>query len=122
MAQQLRRTYHFPLSLLRGVEAMGSVGDNFQCPVCFRTGKGGYHIDGFSSLVRTEGDHNCLDAVSERKWASAAEYRMLSLQHVFHNHQQWNCLPVEARLRVACNFAPNGEVATSSVAAPMAVD
>ena len=96
---------------------MGSVGDNFQCPVCFRRGKGGYHIDGFSLLVCTEGDHNCLSALLERKWASVAEYRMLSLQHVFHNHRQWNCVPVEVHLRVASNFAPNGEVATSSAAA-----
>ena len=126
MAQELLRIYHFPLSLLRGVEAMASVGDNFQCPVCFRTGRGvsilAPHIDGFSSLVCTVGDHNCLSALWERKWSSVAEYRMLSLQHVFHNHQQWNRLPVEVRLRVASNFAPNGEVATSSVAAPMAVD
>ena len=121
MAQQLLRTYHFPLSLLRGVEAMGSVGADYRCPVCLRTGRGGYHVDGFSFLVCTEGDHNCLDALGG-KWASVAEYRMLSLQHVFHNHRQWNLLPVEVRLRVASNFAPNGEVATSSVAAPMAVD
>ena len=39
---------------------MGSVGPNYRCPLCGRTGQGGYIVDGIPFPVCTEGDYACL--------------------------------------------------------------
>ena len=40
---------------------MGSVSDSYRCPLCGRTGNGGYHVDGLGiGPICTEGPHACL--------------------------------------------------------------
>ena len=40
---------------------MGSVGENYKCPLCGRTGHGGYAPDGIGYPVCTVGANNCLN-------------------------------------------------------------
>ena len=40
--------------------AMGSVPDNYKCPLCGRVGNGGYALDGVGFPICTEGDFSCL--------------------------------------------------------------
>ena len=42
---------------------MGSVGEDYRCPLCGRTGMGGYSPDWIGFPICTEGDYNCLDKV-----------------------------------------------------------
>ena len=39
---------------------MGSVGDDYRCPLCGRIGNGGYVLDGVGYPICTDGDHSCL--------------------------------------------------------------
>ena len=39
---------------------MGSVPDDYQCPLCGRVGNGGYALDGVGFPICTEGDFSCL--------------------------------------------------------------
>jgi len=39
---------------------MGSVDDNYKCPLCGRRGNGGYAMDGIDYPICTEGDYSCL--------------------------------------------------------------
>ena len=39
---------------------MGSVSENYRCPLCGRTGMGGYSLDSIGFPICTEGKHNCL--------------------------------------------------------------
>ena len=39
---------------------MGSVGENYKCPLCGRVGNGGYSMDGIGFPICTEGDYSCL--------------------------------------------------------------
>ena len=45
---------------------MGSVGDNYRCPTCGRTGMGGYALDGINYPICTAGNHSCLWRVLEQ--------------------------------------------------------
>ena len=59
---------HFPLprpslSTQRLFFLMGSVGEDYRCPLCGRTGMGGYSPDWIGFPICTEGDYNCLDKV-----------------------------------------------------------
>ena len=51
---------------------MGSVGRDFVCPACGRTGNGGYIVDGEEPCVPvcTNGPVNCLDKFVERGWGA----------------------------------------------------
>ena len=40
--------------------AMGSVPDDYKCPLCGRVGNGGYALDGVGFPICTEGDFSCL--------------------------------------------------------------
>ena len=40
--------------------AMGSVPDDYKCPLCGRVGNGGYCLDGVGFPICTEGDFSCL--------------------------------------------------------------
>ena len=40
--------------------AMGSVPDNYKCPLCGRVGNGGYALDGVGFPICTEGYYSCL--------------------------------------------------------------
>ena len=40
--------------------AMGSVPDDYKCPLCGRVGNGGYAMDGVGFPICTEGDFSCL--------------------------------------------------------------
>ena len=40
--------------------AMGSVPDNYKCPLCGRVGNGGYALDGVDFPICTEGHYSCL--------------------------------------------------------------
>ena len=39
---------------------MGSVDDNYKCPLCGRKGNGGYALDGIDYPICTRGDFSCL--------------------------------------------------------------
>jgi len=39
---------------------MGSVDDDYKCPLCGRVGNGGYALDGVGFPICTEGDFSCL--------------------------------------------------------------
>ena len=43
---------------------MGSVGNDYRCPLCGRTGMGGYSMDGIYFPVCTAGTYNCIDKIS----------------------------------------------------------
>ena len=43
---------------------MGSVGDDYRCPLCGRIGMGGYSMDGINFPVCTTGTFNCMDMIS----------------------------------------------------------
>ena len=51
-------------SFILGQLAMGSVGNDCRCPLCGRTGMGGYSMDGINFLVCTAGTYNCMDKIS----------------------------------------------------------
>ena len=46
---------------------MGSVGDNYRCPICGITGMGGYALDGIDVPVCTAGKYNCLDKLLDKR-------------------------------------------------------
>ena len=39
---------------------MGSVAEDYRCPLCGRTGMGGYSLDSIGFPICTDGKHNCL--------------------------------------------------------------
>ena len=39
---------------------MGSVADDYKCPLCGRVGNGGYALDGVNFPICTEGNYSCL--------------------------------------------------------------
>ncbi len=39
---------------------MGSVHDDYKCPLCGRIGNGGYALDGINFPICTEGNYSCL--------------------------------------------------------------
>ena len=39
---------------------MGSVGEDYRCPLCGREGAGGYAPDGLNYPICTEGQYSCL--------------------------------------------------------------
>ena len=44
---------------------MGSVGDDYKCPLCGRVGNGGYALDGLlCGPICTEGTYSCLESVA----------------------------------------------------------
>jgi hypothetical protein len=55
-------------SFILGQLAMGSVGDDYRCPLCGRTGMGGYSMDGVNFPVCTAGTYNCVDKISGGSW------------------------------------------------------
>ena len=50
---------------------MGSVGKKYRCPLCGRTGNGGYSPDWIGFPVCTEGSWNCLDKITDGKLLAA---------------------------------------------------
>ena len=44
---------------------MGSVGENYRCPLCGVTGMGGYSLDGINYPICTDGNFSCLEKVLE---------------------------------------------------------
>ena len=54
---------------------MGSVSDSYRCPLCGRTGNGGYHVDGLGiGPICTEGPHACLMGLCDGSWISVADF------------------------------------------------
>ena len=51
------------------LEQMGSVGDDYRCPLCGRIGNGPYALDtrwiGVGYPICTEGDHSCLQQIMD---------------------------------------------------------
>ena len=50
----LVQTSSFPFA------TMGSVSDDYKCPLCGRVGNGGYALDGVGFPICTDGDFSCL--------------------------------------------------------------
>ena len=57
---------------------MGSVSDNYRCPLCGRTCMGGYHVDCLGmGPICTEGDYACLEGLDNGRWVSVADFFFL---------------------------------------------
>ena len=82
---------------------MGSVSDSYRCPLCGRTGNGGYHVDGLGiGPICTDGDYACLGGFINGNWTSVADFFMQAIGRVFQEkYFLWNGLPPELRERVA---------------------
>ena len=81
---------------------MGSVSEQYRCPLCGRTGMGGYHVDGLGiGPICTAGDYACLDGLVDDKWVSVDDFRAQALDIVFCRRN----LNPEVRERIA-SFLP----------------
>ena len=82
---------------------MGSVSDSYRCPLCGRTGKGGYHVDGLGiGPICTEGPHACLTGFCDGSWISVADFFMQAIGRVFQEKSfLWNGQSPELRESVA---------------------
>ena len=66
---------------------MGSVGDNFKCPLCGRVGNGGYALDGVGFPVCTEGEFSCLWFQLVDTGLTVTDVRVAALSRVFCNRR-----------------------------------
>ena len=81
---------------------MGSVSEQYRCPLCGRKGMGGYHVDGLGiGPICTAGDYACLDGLVDEKWVSVDDFRAQALDIVFCRRN----LDPEVRERIA-SFLP----------------
>ena len=81
---------------------MGSVSEQYRCPLCGRTGMGGYHVDGLGiGPICTVGDYACLGGLVDDKWVSVDDFRAQALDIVFCRRN----LDPEVRERIA-SFLP----------------
>ena len=81
---------------------MGSVSEQYRCPLCGRKGMGGYHVDGLGiGPICTDGDYACLDGLVDEKWVSVDDFRAQALDIVFCRGN----LGPEVRERIA-SFLP----------------
>ena len=81
---------------------MGSVSEQYRCPLCGRKGMGGYHVDGLGiGPICTAGDYACLDGLVDEKWVSVDDFRAQALDIVFCRRN----LNPEVRERIA-SFLP----------------
>jgi len=79
---------------------MGSVNENYRCPLCGVVGMGGYHLDGLElPPVCTEGKWNCLDRLTEPPWPSVEQILYTNLQHQ-HPTAPWLQLPVDVQAHI----------------------
>ena len=80
---------------------MGSVGENYRCPLCGVVGMGGYHVDGLLlPPICTEGKWNCLDRTLEHPWTSVGQFLYTNLRR-HHPTAPWLQLPADVQDRVA---------------------
>ena len=86
---------------------MSSVSEQYRCPLCGRTGMGGYHVDGLGiGPICTAGDYACLDGLVDEKWVSVDDFRAQALDKVFQDKcRGWRNLYPEVRERIA-SFLP----------------
>ena len=70
-------------SVLIGRCSIGSVGDDYRCPLCGRVGNGGYAVDVIGYTICTEGPYSCLDKMPTTPIAIIAN----SIGVVMRNHR-----------------------------------
>ena len=69
---------------------MGSVGDDYRCPLCGRVGNGGYHADGGPNYpVCTGGDYACLWRLAEDHTLTPLKMMLDQLNAIFHPAPSW---------------------------------
>ena len=66
---------------------MGSVGDNYRCPWCGRTGMGGYSPDRIGVPLCTEGDYSCLWFTLCGRNCVEADLKHAALKKIFMSHK-----------------------------------
>ena len=85
---------------------MGSVGPDYVCLVCGRTGKGGYHVDGINTgPICTQGATSCLNSLLDGKWDTVNDFRIQALDGIFQNKCVfWNEAAPEILERIVSFF------------------
>ena len=67
---------------MQGANHMGSVGDDYRCPWCGRTGNVGYAPEDVGYPICTNGSHSCLWTARNERGFGLLEFRQVQLETI----------------------------------------